>query len=231
LINRKNQNSVFFLTTLGVLFFVAGAFAQPPEDKTEQDKQGVYINKRPMRDFADLAVNQIESGKVNLEAQFRVVVSGKLASNNEGKHIVLADAKIEPVTQPENSDPGMVKLVQDGIMAVSDAGYFTYFDRLRVKNIVVTVEQTGDTFSVEIRADQPSEANARTAASGLGAFITAGKATVKGEEQFMMLSATSVSSEGNNIIINFKLPKAQFQELIKHKIAESKTANSKVSGD
>jgi hypothetical protein len=226
--NRKNQNSILFLTTLGVLFLVAGAFAQPPEDKAEQDKHGVFINKRPTREFADSTVDQIQSGKINLEAPFRVVVSGKLAAKN--KSIVLTDAKIEPVTQPENSDPAMVKLTQDGIMAISDAGWFGYIHNLGSKKVVITVEQTVDNFSASIRADQPSESQARTAASGLQMMTSIGKDQAKGDEK-IILSAMTITSETDNIVIGLSLPKTEFHELIKRKIADSKTVNSKVSGN
>lgn len=230
--NRKNQNSILFLTTLGVLFLVAGAVAQPPEDKAEQGNPDidVSVNKRPMQDFARMAGEQIETGKVKIEAVFRVVVSGKLVTKNEGKYIVLADAKIESVTQPENSDPGMVKLVQEGIMAASDAGWYGYLHQLGSKNVVITIEQTSDTFSADIRADQASESRARTAASGLQVMTSIGKDQAKGDEK-IILSAMTITSETDNIVIRLDLPKDQFQELIKRKIAESKTPNSKVSGD
>lgn len=211
-----------------MLFLVNGTFAQPPVDKAEQDKQGVFINRRPMRDFADSTVDQIQSGKINLEAPFRVVVSGKLVAKN--KSIVLADAKIVPVTQPENSDPTMVKLAQEGILAMSDAGWFAYLKYLDAKNIVITVEQTGDTFSAGIRADQPSESRAQTAASSLRTLISLGKEQAKGDEK-VILSAMTITSETDNIVIGLSLPKAEFHELVKRKIAESKTANTKVSGN
>lgn len=208
------------------MLLVTGSFAQ-------ESKDGVTINRRPMNDFAESAVNQIETGKVNLEAPFRVVVSGKLAPNN--KNIVLADAKIESVTQPENSDPAMVKLVQDAIMAVGDAGWFAYIHNLGSKNVVITVEQTGDTFSASISADQPTGTRAKNLASSFGTMISVATSLARNDEKRsdddrFLLSAMSVASEADKILIGLKLPKAQFQELVKRKIAESKAANTKVSG-
>lgn len=217
-----------------MLFTVVGAVAQTPEDKAEEDKQGVYINKGPMRDFADSAVNQIETGKVKIEAPFSVVVSGKLALKNAS--VVLTDTKIETVTQPENSDPAMVKLAQDGIIALSDAGWLGYLNNLKVTNVVIAVEQTDEIFSVDIRADQPSEARAKSVASSFGSLISVAATLAKNDEKksddhWMMLSAMSVTSEGSRFIISLQLPKPQFQELIKRKVSEFKAANSKVSGD
>jgi hypothetical protein len=221
-------NTISLLASVGLVFLVAGTHAQPPKDQGEQDKQGVFIIKRPMRDFADLAFNQIETGKIDLNAPFRVVISGRLVAKN--KSTVLADAKIEPVIQPENSDPAMVKLAQDAIMAVGDAGWFAYLNNLGSKKVVITVEQTEDTFYASIRADQPRASNARTAASGLQAMTALASNYAKGDEK-IILSAMNVTSEAENVIIGWRLPLRAFQELLKRRIAESKTADTVVSGN
>lgn len=195
-------------------------------EEARADRNGVYINKRPLGDYAKTALEKIDSKAVKLDSPVKVVISGTLALGKDGKTIILKNPKpVRSKSDPVN-DPAMEKFVQNAILAVGDTGWFGYLDRLQTKNVVITVEQNDTNFVASVRADQPSENHAKQAASGLNATITLGKALAKGDE-LVFLDLAKTISEGKTFILNFDIPKPLVQELILRKLAESKEKENK----
>lgn len=200
-----------------------------PQDEAKIDQFGVYINKRPLKDYAKDASEKIESSGVKLENPFKVVIAGTLGVGKDGKTIVLKNPKPVPSQSPQVNDPEMVKLAQDAILAVGDAGWFGYLDKLKAKNIVITVEQNDTILTASIRADQPTENDAKQAASGLNAILAIAVPASKGDEQ-TFLKMAKTTSDGKSFILNFEIPKPLVQEMIIRKLAESKDKENKPNG-
>lgn len=189
-------------------------------DEAKADEFGVYINKRPLKDYAKGALEKVDSKAVKLDNSFKVVVAGSLGIGKDGKTIILKNPKPVP-TQVQPNDPVLVKLVQDAILAVGDAGWFGYLDKLKAKNVTITVEQNNDVLVASVRADQPTESDAKQAASGLNTLLAIAVPAAKGDDQTFLKQA-SVTSEGKTFVLNFNIPKPLAQEMIMRKLAESK---------
>ncbi len=220
--NTKNGNS----NTSPPLPTPGSATVATDADEAKADQNGVFINKRPLKDYAKTALENIDNKTVVLDKQVKVVITGTLGLGKDGKTIVLKDAKpVRAKTDPIN-DPAMEKFVQDAILAVGDAGWFGYLDKLKVKNVVITVEQNDTNLVASVRADQPSENYAKQAASGLNTTIALGAALAKGDE-LIFLKLAKTTSEGKTFILNFEIPKPLVQELVLRKLAESKEKENK----
>lgn len=193
--------------------------AQP--DEAKPDQFGIYINKRPMKDRAKETLEKIDSKSVKLDNSFKVIVSGTLGLGKDGKTIVLKNAKAAPLDPKAPYDPAMVKLAEDWILAVGDAGWYGYLDKLKTKNVIITVEQNDTTLTASVRSDQPTEEDAKRAASGLNAILSIAMPFAKGDEQEFLKKA-SVTYDGKTFVLNFNIPKPQVQEMILRKLAESK---------
>jgi hypothetical protein len=200
----------------------ANAAAQ--QDQAVVDKNGVFINKRPLTDQAKQTLADLSANKVKLDAPFKVVVEGTLGLAKDGKTIVLKNPKLVPDPNVKN-DPTMEKLVSDWILRVGDSGWFGYLDKLdqkgklKTKKIQVAVEQNNTDFVASIRSEMPSENEARTASSGLGLLISGGILTTSGDEQTFLKSATT-GVDGSSLIFNFKMPTADVQQVIQRKLAD-----------
>ncbi|MFZ1701659.1 MAG: hypothetical protein WBO10_10465 [Pyrinomonadaceae bacterium] len=199
----------------------------PAVDESQADKFGVYINKRPLRDQATETVDKIDANEVNIASNFKVSVIATIGIGKDGKTVVLKDPKpVDPAKGLKN-DPVMEKLVQDWILAVGDAGWFGYIERLdenkklKAKKVLVTVEQNDTDFFAVIRTEQPDENVARTLSSGLNALLGLAAPAVSGDEQVFLKAATS-TSDGKALLLNIHLPKPQVQEMIQRKLAEQK---------
>ena len=202
----------------------------PAEDVAVEDKFGIFLNKRPMRVKAEETIADINANKVKIDSNFKVVVTGTLGLAKDGKTVILKNAK--PVVDPKTpkNDPAMEKLVQDWILAVGDSGWLGYLDKLKTKQLVITVEQNDDQLVASVKADQPSENLAKTAASGLNGLIQIAATQVKDDEK-SFLEKASITTEGKTFVLNFVIPKPVAQEMIQRKLAEQAAGPGKPSGN
>ena len=201
---------------------------KPDQDEAQLDKWGVYINKRPLKDKATDTVSKVEAKNVQLDKPFKVTIEATLGLGRDGKTTVLKNPRPVPVDPRTPNDPAMVKLAQEWILAVGDAGWFAYLDRLddktKVKSgkVLITVEQTDSQFNANIRSEKASENAARSIASGLGLLLQAAAAATGGDERAFLTAAAPPTAEGNTLVLNFTFPKPMVQEMIQRKLAEMK---------
>jgi len=186
-----------------------------------KDKDDVYINKRPMRDFLLDAQQKIEANEIALDLEFKVAVAATLGLGKDGKTIILLHPKIVQDQMGVNNDPRLEKLALDAILAVGDSGWFGYIYPQNVRNVVITLEQNDTEFIVNLKADQPNETDAKRTASGLNGLLEFSMPTLKPEEK-ELLDRVSVVSEGNFFKININLPKQTVHELIKRELDKAK---------
>ena len=205
----------------------ANTNAQTPtpdaEDVAKADKFGIFINKRPMKDKAKETLAEVEAKKVTLDKPFKVTVTGTLGLGKDGKTVVLKNPK--PVVDKNvKNDPAMEKLVQDWILAVGDAGWFGYLDKLKAKQLVITVEQNDTELIASVKADQPDANYASTAASGLNSLLQIAATQVKDDEK-TFLEKANVKTEGKTFVLNFAIPKPVVQDMIQRKLNETAKEN------
>jgi len=192
-------------------------------DEAKADQNGVFINKRPLVDQAKETLAQLQTG-IKLDTPFKVVVEGTLGLGKDGKTVVLKNPK--QVKDPNiKNDPVIEKLVTDWILRVGDSGWLGYLNqldqnkKLRSRKVSISVEQNATDFLASVRSEQPTENDARMAASGLGLLLSTGAMTLNGDEQTFMKSG-STTTDGNFFIFNFKMPTQDVQQIIQRKLAD-----------
>jgi hypothetical protein len=200
----------------------ANTATQPDEAKADQ--YGVFINKRPLVDQAKETLAQIQASQVKLDTPFKIVVEGTLGLGKDGKTVVLKNPRL--VKDPNiKNDPVIEKLVTDWVLRVGDSGWLGYLNqldqnkKLKTRKVSVAVEQNAAEFLASVRSEQPSENEAKTAASGLATILNVGAATLSGDEQTFLKSA-STTADGKFFVFNFKMPTSDVQQLIQRKLAE-----------
>lgn len=198
--------------------------ASPQAEEAKADDNGIFINKRPLTDQAKQTLADIQDKKVALETPVKVVIEGTLGLGTDNKTIVLKNPK--QIKDPNvKNDPAMEKLVSDWILRVGDSGWLGYLDKadlrgkVKSKKVSITVEQNNVDFLASIRSEMPTENEAKTAASGLGGYITGGLLLTNGDAHKFLESANT-TYDGNMLVFNFKMPTSDVQQLIKAKLAE-----------
>ncbi len=204
--------------------------AAKTEDQGVEDRNGMSINGRPIKDKATETIAEVDAGKVKLDLPFRVVITGTLGFAKDGKTIVLKDPKPAPPDKNFPSDPALTKLAQEWVVAVGDAGWYGYLGLLDEKKgvgktVVITIEQNDATFVANLRAEQKDANRANTTATSLSAIMNLGVGYLN-EDEKTFFKQTKTGSDGKFLVVNFEMPKPQVQELIQRKLAETKEKQS-----
>lgn len=191
------------------------------------DKNGVYINKRPITVLGNETLAKMDKKEVDLDTPFRIVIAGKLGLAKDKKTVKILDPKVVPDPTGRKNDPAIEKLAQDAVLATSDAGWFGYLYQQNVRNVVISVEQTDAEIVINVQSDQPTENDAQRAASGLNGLLALSMLSSKPDEK-EFLSRAKLSSQGKTFQINFNLPKPLAQELIRRKLEELRNDGTSV---
>lgn len=217
----RNSKTIILLLC-GIVFGLAAfpVFAQETNDGK--------INRQPMRDLGEYIKNKVESGEVDFDKPFKVVLEGVLTKDGkfdrEKSKFILAEG-----------DEAMVNVAKNAIEAIGDSGVFTYLRNMGAEQIKLTVAQDGETFSATVESEQKDENRANTMASGLNVMIQALKLLEREKIQKLDENAKilingflSPKADGKNVILNFALPKQTFKEMI---LRELKKTNNNQSGE
>ena len=209
----------------------AASPAPDADNVSKEEKFGVYINRRPLTDKAAETIKQVDSKEIKLDTPFRVALVGTLGLAKDGKTVVLKNPKPLPLEKGFRNDPKMEKLVQEWIVAVGDAGWLGYLEKIiekqqmKPKRVVFLVEQNDSVLVAKISAEQPTPEIAKTLSSGLGTMLAIAAPQTDGDEQVFLRAATT-SVEGNSLVLNVNLPKPIVQEMIQRKLAAAKAQPS-----
>lgn len=210
--------------------------ATDPNDQAAPDQFGIFINKRPIKDKAKDTVAKVEANEVKLDTTFKVIISGTLGLGKDGKTIILKNPKPVSPGKDIKNDPKMEKLVQDWILAVGDAGWYGYLEKLedimkvKSKKVLITVEQNDTEFFASISSEQPDENFAKTQASRLNGVLVVARGFSSGDEKEFINAAAS-THDGKMLLLNIRMPKPQVQELIQRKLAEEKAKANQPNGN
>lgn len=229
--NRKSINSILALATLGAYLGLVLVGATPqvngqtsdPTPVSTPDQNGIYINKRPLRDVTKEAFAQFEGKTVDLNAVFKVTIGGTLGLAKDGKTVILKDPKRLDDPTTSAGDRAMQDLAGHLILAIGDSGWFGYLYNLETKYVTISLEQNDTTSIAKLTAEQKDEKKANSSASAVNMLLMLASAEVDGDAT-IFIKIAKASSNGKSFIVTLKLPKPQFTEIIQRKLAEEKAA-------
>ena len=206
--------------------FLSGTFTTQA-----QGESGIYVNKRPMKDWSEKFTKAIDSKEIDLNSPFLISIVAILGTAADGKTIVLKSPQKLAVSQAANSDPKLIALVEDAVLALGDAGWFGYLSQLNSRRsatpVKIGVRQDEINFAVAVDVGMQSDNEAKTMSSGLTTLFSLAASQVKDEDKPLLRSMT-VSATGKSVRISSTMPKAEFWELVRQQtvsIAPGKSDN------
>jgi hypothetical protein len=182
------------------------------------------INKKPLQDFAANLNNKLDKGEVELDKPFSVTLEGYLTK--DGKF----DAKRSKFTKAEGNIE-MVKAAKDAIEAVGNSGILVYLFDLGVEKITVNFLQNETSVLATFSSELANENKAKTIAGGFSGLMVLAKRNVKEGEVKTLQDAINFSSEGKMFLINFAMPKAEAQRLLKNELQKVKEKSYSSNGE
>jgi hypothetical protein len=185
----------------------------------QQGGDGIYINKRPMLDYGNEVTEKTRSNPQILNKPFKVVISGILGLGADGKTIVLKRPRVIRSKDDPQTDPELEKLVQSGILAIADAGWFGYLEKIGLEEVTVSVEQDPTKFVATVWSDQPDEALAKSAASRMSSILAIATSMETTDiETRTLLKAMDAKADGKTFILKFEIQRSVVRDLILRKL-------------
>jgi len=183
------------------------------KNNIELPKEG-EINKKALKDFAALANEMKQQGKLDLDKPFEIVIEAEL--DRDGK---LKNARFTK----KAGDPNLVDLFGHMVSALNDSGFLIYLKPLDKDNpgskVVFTVKQGESEVLATVESEASSDDSARVLAKGFNAALVIGAESRAGKDEEILLRNTSAEPVGKKIIFNFTMPRQAVVDLIKKQLA------------
>ena len=189
---------------------------KPVESETVKE---VEINKKPFEDLGDAVNEKLAKNEVDLNQPFLVVMDGTITP--DGK----LDRKKSRFIRSDG-DQKMVDVAKQAIEAVGDSGFLGYLKNQGVDRVNFQMGQDDKQFMVIIVSDQKNPNKANTTASGFNTLLQGltladqtGISKLDERSKFLISNA-KVTSNGNNFVFNFVIPKPDGHKLIQDSLRE-----------
>lgn len=175
------------------------------------------INKQPLKDFASRAKALRDSGKLDLNKPFEIVIEAELDKDGKLK---------DPRFTKKAGDPTLVDLFSGMVAALNDSGFLVYLKPVNQDNpgskVVFTVKQGDSEVLATVESETSSIESARLLAKGFNAALMIGAQSRAGKDEEPLLRNTSAEPNGKKILFNFTMPRQAVVDLIKKQLAENK---------
>lgn len=181
-----------------------------------------------------------------LDSQFIVEASGKL---NKDGHL---DKKSFRITRAESTDKEAVAVLKRSIEAFNESGFLAYLSELSGKTLTLSMQQDQANLGARAVSQLESPESASGKAAGMRILADLARKSKEADIQQMqsvndpanaeklqnalddlaLLNATTISSEGSNLVIQLNVPKEMIKTIIDRKLAKERATqqqNDKVN--
>jgi len=178
------------------------------------------VNTRPLKDWLGRANLLRQKGDLDLSSRVDIKIEAKLTSQCK-----LQDAKIVQ----KSGDARLVDVAKDMVSAIGDSGMLSFLrdpkkvqdpNELRCDEIPLTLsiklDQNEIAAIVESQADSP--ARAAEMAKGYSGLLAIGQLLKRGRDEELLYKSTKVTAEGNQILVNFSMPRQTASEMLKKQL-------------
>lgn len=198
---------------------------KPEEKPAVVDPPGsapaIEINKQPLFDFVDNTLAKVNSNRVDLRRQFKVVMNAYI--NEDGR---LDIEKSRWISAEEEGDPEMILVAKDAVEKIGDSGWLVYLTKADINNVRIMFYQDEESLAADVTAIMPSENRARSTAVQFSGYIQAAifahNNNIKKfkDDELTLLKAASVESERTLLKIKFNLKKEVAHPIINTRLRE-----------
>ena len=192
--------------------------AQTQLDRTAQENNlelpdENQINKQALKDFANYANDLKNTGKLDLNQPFEIVIEAELDDNGKLKN---------PRFTKKAGDPNLIDLFGRLVAALNDSGFLIYLKPINKDNpgarVIFTIKQGENEVLASVASEVSSTDSARVLAKALNAALVFGAGSREGKDEAVIMRNTNAAPDGRRIVVNFSMPRQNLVDLIKKNI-------------
>jgi hypothetical protein len=194
-------------------------------DKIAEDNSVVRpneneVNTRPLKDWLARANLLRQKGELDLTAAVDIKIEANLTSQ-----CTLRDPKVVQ----KSGDARLLEVAKDMVSAIGDSGMLSFLrdpkkvqdpNELKCDEIPLTLsiklDENEIAAIVESQADSP--ARAAEMAKGYSGLLAIGQLLKRGRDEELLYKSTKVTAEGNQILVNFSMPRQTASEMLKKQL-------------
>jgi hypothetical protein len=171
------------------------------------------INKKALKDFATYANDLKNTGKLDLNKPFEVVIEAEMS----------ADGKLQnPRFTKKAGDENLVDLFGRMIAALNDSGFLIYLQSISKDNpgakVVITVKQGENEVLASVASETASSDDAARVAKVLNMALAFGAGSRKGKDEEVIMRNTTAAPDGKKVVVNFSMPRQSVVDMIKKQL-------------
>jgi hypothetical protein len=169
-------------------------------------KRPPRINPKPFKVLLSKGKEMKDRGEIDLNGTIEMTVEAD--RNTDG---TLSNVEI---TGGRTSDQALKELAKEFIAALSDSHALSFIEG--TGHLVMHIKSDPEGINVNIGTEMASEAVASTNSQGYSLLLygARAKATPDSDEE-KILKSTRISSNGKQLIVDFKMPRATVEEMLK----------------
>jgi hypothetical protein len=169
------------------------------------------INKKPLKDWLVRANELKVKGELDLNQAIEMIIEGEL--DEEG---VLHN----PVVVQKTGDPRLIEVAKELVAAIGDSKVLGFMKKdARKLRITIRLDQNEVVAKVESEVATPERA--KELSQGYGLLLFGGTIARKGQDEEILYKSTTVSSDGKQVVVNFKMPRATAATMLKKYVPNS----------
>ena len=169
------------------------------------------INKKPLKDWLVRANELKVKGELDLNQAIEMIIEAGL--DEEG---VLHD----PVVVQKTGDPRLIEVAKELVAAIGDSKVLGFMKKdARKLRITIRLDQNEVVAKVESEVETPERA--KELSQGYGLLLFGGTIARKGQDEEILYKSTTVSSDGKQVVVNFKMPRATAATMLKKYVPNS----------
>lgn len=183
-------------------------------DKNIERPNENEINKRPLKDWLANANILRNTGKLDLTKTVEVVIMAEL--DQSGK-------LVNPMVVQKSGDEVLIQVAKDMVSAINDSNALSFLKKLNQtglsgKQVRFTVKLDQSEVLAKVESEVESEQRAQEIASGFNLLLLLGQKTKEGQDEGAIYKNTKISSNGNQVIVNFTMPRQTAGEMVKKQL-------------
>jgi hypothetical protein len=156
------------------------------------------INKKPLKDWLARANELKVKGGLDLNQTIEMVIEAQLDEDG-----TLHD----PVVVQKTGDPRLIEVAKELVAAIGDSKVLGFMKKdARKLRITVKLDQNEVVAKVESEVGSPERA--RELMQGYNLLLLGGALAKKGQDEEVLYKSTSISVDGTQVVVNFKMPRA-----------------------
>jgi hypothetical protein len=156
------------------------------------------INKKPLKDWLVRANELKVKGELDLSQVIEIIIEAGLDEDG-----MLHD----PVVVQKTGDPRLIEVAKELVAAIGDSKVLGFMKK-DARNLRITIRLDQNEVVAKVESEVGTPERAKELSQGYNLLLVGGTIAKKGQDEEILYKSTSVSSNGKQVVVNFKMPRA-----------------------